>query len=289
MPFNLDARRFFRAGRHYYVNEHTALVAPCGRVAPRERLELHVSAASTVQVIELIRDLILRLEEARGTVVFHAAAAAFDDANDRKVILLAAEKGCGKTTLLLHLLNRLTLRYFSGDKVFATTDERGLRLIPWRDWPHIAAGTARQFPPLARLMLDETGKDVERLPSSQKYLLDPDAFEERVANRFEVKAGRLALVLLPAYRAGQTEVRAVTEASEKERCFAGMIERTLNATYAKWQTFEIPEYTRADRQIREMAILVRSVPFARVEGDLSLSEGNLDCIRQLIAPGSGLG
>jgi hypothetical protein len=282
VPFNLDARHFVREGRHYYVNEHTGLVVPIRHNGPREALRLDVSAGSTCQVIELFRDLLIRHEEDRGTVVLHASAVA-NGSERPAVVLIAGHKGSGKTSLLLHLLARLPVRCFSGDKVFATIEADAIRLDPWRDWPHIGAGTARQFPELARLIREQTGHDVWDLPSEQKSLVDPVAFEQRVASPFQSTPGRPVLILLPRYYPGPTVLSLVDEPTEKVRCLRAMVERSRDATYAGWQSFLVPDYSRQDDQIRMMGRLFKTVTFARIEGSLALEERIVEIIKKFMS------
>jgi hypothetical protein len=270
-PFNLDACHFVRDGCHHYVNEHTGLVAPVHGDGPPGTLRLDVSAGSTFQVIELFRDLLIRHEEDRGTVVLHASAVA-DGSARPAVVLIAGRKGSGKTSLLLDLLARLPVRGFSGDKVFATVEGDGIRLDPWRDWPHIGAGTARRFPELARLIREQTGHDVRDLPPERKLLIDPVAFERRVAGPFQTAPGRPVLILLPRYHPGPTVFSVVDDTAEKGRCLRAMVERSRDATYAGWQSFCVPDYSRQEEQLRVIGRLLETVTFARVEGSLALEE-----------------
>ncbi|MCZ0970605.1 hypothetical protein O1L55_01890 [Streptomyces albulus] len=72
--FNFDAHVVDRGGRRLYVNRATLLDAPVD-ARKDDTFHLRLTEGSVVQVLDFVRDLVIRHEEDLGTVVLHASGA----------------------------------------------------------------------------------------------------------------------------------------------------------------------------------------------------------------------
>jgi energy-coupling factor transporter ATP-binding protein EcfA2 len=152
------------------------------------------SSQSFIHLIEFVRYVSLALEEALGTMVLHAAATLDQGA----CYLILGEKGAGKTTTLLHLVQDHDHRYFSGDKVLVSQQAAGMLIRGWPDYPHVGVGTLQRFPSFARACgVALTQPDGTARPASQKELLDPATVRQALQCTDRPDCQRVAGLIFP--------------------------------------------------------------------------------------------
>ena len=265
--FSFDAHVTEADGRRLYVNRATYLDTPRdARSDPR--FELRVTGESTIQVIDFLRDLVIRNQESLGTVVLHASGAT----DGRSALAVAGPKGAGKTTTLLSVLRRPGWSYFTGDKLFCRPLPRGgVEVYPWRDCPYVGVGTIRADPALADFVRRHADPGIDQRAPSHKVLLDPDLFEEWLGSPFSASPQPLAAILLPRVRPGQPlRSRAVDDPNERWSQLNTIIDRQADTTFFTWQSYLVPDYTAFFASLAALNRQLDGVPLIRLEGTLDI-------------------
>ncbi|MFJ7626088.1 hypothetical protein ACIQZN_06315 [Streptomyces sp. NPDC097595] len=264
--FNFDAHRVDSDGRHRYVNRNTLLDAPADTAKDTAFL-VRVTERSTVQVIDFVRDLVIRHEEDLGTVVLHASGLYRDD----EAVIIAGPKGAGKTTTLLSALRRPGWRYFTGDKLFCTVEDGRVTVHPWRDYPYVGVGTIRADPRLEQLVRDHVDPQVDTYEPGHKILIDPDVFETWLGSEFTAAPKRLAALLLPRVVPGEPlTVRRLTDANERWAHLNKIVDRQVDTTFFTWQTYLVPDYTAFYRSLAGLRAPLAPVEMVRLRGTLDI-------------------
>lgn len=264
--FCFDAHVTDTEDRRIYVNRATYLDAPRDARADPD-FELRVTEGSTIQVIDFLRDLVIRDQESRGTVVLHASGAT----DGRSALVVAGPKGAGKTTTLLSVLRSPRWSYFTGDKLFCRPVAGGVEVYPWRDYPYVGVGTILADPRLTELVREQVGPDLDRLPPTRKLLLDPDLFEGWLGGGFSAEPRPLAAILLPRVRPGEPlRSRLVDEPNERWSRLNTIIDRQADTTFFTWQSYLVPDYTAFFAGLRRLNDQLAGVPMIALEGTLDV-------------------
>ncbi|MGW4894275.1 hypothetical protein ACWEQL_18680 [Kitasatospora sp. NPDC004240] len=265
--FNFDAHVVDRGGRRLYVNRATYLDAPVDARKDGTFL-LRITEASTVQVLDFVRDLVIRHEEDLGTVVLHASGLQRGD----EAVVVAGPKGAGKTTTLLSALRRPGWSYFTGDKLFCTLDgQGGITVHPWRDYPYVGVGTIRADARLETLVREQVDPELDSYGPGHKILMDPDVFESWLGAEFSAEPRRLAAILLPEVRPGEPlAVRHLTDDNERWAHLNKIIDRQVDTTFFTWQSHLVPDYTRFYGSLAELRTVLDSVAMVRLTGTLDV-------------------
>ena len=266
VEFCFDAHVVADGHRRRYVNRATYLDAPRdARTDPT--FDLRVSAGSTIQVIDFVRDLLIRNQEALGTVVLHASGAT----DGEVAIAIAGPKGAGKTTTLLSVLRRPGWSYFTGDKLFCRPVDGGVEVYPWRDYPYVGVGTIRADPDLTDLVRREVDPGLDQRAPTEKLLLDPEVFESWLGSEFSATPRRLAAILLPRVRPGEPlTTRALTEPNERWAQLNRIIDRQADTTFFTWQSHLVPDYTAFFAALARLPERLAAVPMIALSGTLDV-------------------
>jgi hypothetical protein len=263
-PFNFDAWRAVDGDRWTYANEHTQLHAPrvCG--GRGDRLTIAITAGSTHQVVDLLRDLAWRHEEQCGRVVLHASGFL----REGGVVAVAGPKGAGKTTTLLTALADPRHRYFSGDKVVCDVVAGELVAAPWPDWPYVGVGSIRACEPLAE-QVRATDPAFDTRGVREKLLLDPADFARWFPSVPLSARPRLAGLLLPRVEPGRPyAARAVRHVEEKWAHLLNVVDRTSGTTFFTAQLHLVPSHRAAEDTLLAMRRHLPGVAMTEVTGDL---------------------
>ncbi len=264
--FNFDAHIVDRGGRRLYVNRATYLDAPVDARKDNTFL-LRITDGSAVQVLDFVRDLVIRNEEDLGTVVLHASGLH----RDGEAVVIAGPKGAGKTTTLLSALRRPGWRYFTGDKLFCTLDDGRVTVHPWRDYPYVGVGTIRADARLEELVRGQVDPRLDSYDPGHKILMDPDVFESWLGSEFSAVPKRLAAVLLPEVRPGEPlTVRHLSDGNERWSQLNKIIDRQVDTTFFTWQTHLVPDYARFYRSLAELRTALDPVAMVRLTGTLDV-------------------
>lgn len=265
--FCFDAHVVDRGLRRLYVNRTTHLDTPLD--ARRDpRFAVRITTTSTIQVIDFVRDLVIRDQESRGTVVLHASGAT----DGRSALVVAGPKGAGKTTTLLSVLRHPGWSYFTGDKLFCLLRaDGGVDVYPWRDYPYVGVGTILAQPALADWVRRDAAPDLDNRPQTDKLLLDPDKFEAWLGSPFSAAPRPLAGILLPRVRPGEPlRTRAVVEEEERLSVLRTIIDRQADTTFFRWQSYLVPDYEAFFQGLADLHEALTGIPMIRVEGTLDV-------------------
>ena len=264
--FNFDAHVVDTAARRLYVNRSTLLDAPRD-AASDNAFELRITPQSTVQVLDFLRDLVIRNEESLGTVVLHASGLRDDD----RAIAIAGQKGAGKTTTLLSALNSPYWTYFTGDKMFCELVDGGVVVHPWRDYPYVGVGTILADRKLTELVREHVDQDVARRPATDKVLIDPDVFESWLGVEFSAAPRRLAAVFLPEVRPGKPlRTWRITDDNERWAQLNKIIDRQVDTTFFAWQSYLVPDYAAFYASLSRLRGHLHGIPMIRLRGTLDV-------------------
>jgi hypothetical protein len=264
--FSFDAHVTEAGGRRLYINRATYLDTPRdARSDPR--FELRVTRDSTIQVIDFLRDLVIRNQESLGTVVLHASGAT----DGRRALVIAGPKGAGKTTALLSVLRRPGWWYFTGDKLFCRLLSDGVEVYPWRDYPYIGVGTILADQRLAAFVRAQVDPLLDQRAVSQKLLIDPDVFEEWLGSPFSPAPRQMAAILLPHVLPGTPlRSRGIDDPNERWSMLNAVIDRQADTTFFTWQSYLVPDYTAFFSNLAALNRCLVGVPLIRLEGTLDI-------------------
>jgi hypothetical protein len=264
--FTFDAHIVERGKRRLYVNRTTLLDTP--RDALRDNtFELGLTAGSTTQVLDFLRDLVIRHEESRGTVVLHASGVYDGDT----AVVIAGPKGAGKTTTLLSALSRPGWSYFTGDKLFCQLVDGGVEVHPWRDYPYVGVGTILADARLTSFVRHSVDPHVERRAVTEKLLIDPDAYESWLGSEFSPMARRLGAVLLPEVRPDEPlRTWRLTDRNERWAQLNKIIDRQADTTFFTWQSYLVPDYTAFFATLARLHTHLDDIPMVRLRGTLDV-------------------
>ncbi|MBB1244433.1 hypothetical protein GL263_12800, partial [Streptomyces durbertensis] len=264
--FNFDAHVVEGGGRRLYVNRATLLDTPVD-TAKDNTFALRVTERSTVQVLDFVRDLVIRNEENTGTVVLHASGAH----RNGEAVIIAGPKGAGKTTTLLSVLRRPGWRYFTGDKLFCTVESGTVVVHPWRDYPYVGVGTIRADPRLESMVRDGVDARVDDHDPGHKILIDPDVFESWLGSEFSAEPRRLTALLLPEVVPGEPlSARHLTDGNERWAHLNKIVDRQVDTTFFTWQSYLVPDYTEFYRSLARLRTALDSVAMVRLRGTLDV-------------------
>lgn len=265
--FSFNAHVVEQSERRLYINRAVYLDTPRdARVDTRFALRL--GKEGVIQVLDFIRDLVIRNQETLGTVVLHASAAT----DGSSAIAIAGPKGAGKTTTLLSMLRRSAWSYFTGDKLFCRPlPGGGVEAHPWRDYPYVGVGTIRADARLTKLVR-AVQPDLDELAPSRKILLDPDTFEEEwLGTPFSAAPRPIAALLLPHVIPGEPmRVHRVTNPGERWSMLNRIIDRQADTTFFGWQSYLVPDYTPFFASLARLPEQMADVPMIRLTGNLDV-------------------
>lgn len=261
--FNIVAHWYRTEDRHRYVNQRCILETPVRCTGRNDSFTLAIRTGAQVQVIDFLRDLIIRHEENLGAISIHAAGVLTGHGG----WAIAGSKGAGKTTTLLSLIHSPELRYWSGDKLFLEEGASGFSARAWPDWPHIGAGTIRHIPWLQRHVARELDIDPNELASDRKLLIDPDVFARWIDLRFSMNPVSLTGLLCPQFVPGKPlELSVIDDPERKWAIVNQIIERSADTSFFGWQTYLVPDYFALYANVKRLRSRLARLPFVAIRG-----------------------
>ncbi|WP_306368976.1 hypothetical protein [Nocardiopsis sp. CC223A] len=276
--FTIPARRAREDGCEYVHCTRTGTRFRFDRAA--RRIDAAVPPGGAMDLVELLRDVILKDQENRGAAVLHATCAE----KDGRAVLATGAKGAGKSTLLLELVEHFGHRVMSGDKTVLRLEEDGRVLAAgWPDYPHLGYGTIAKYPGLpdiAGLGEDHVPPVGHAFSPLGKFAVDPRRFRERFPGAPLGTRAPVAVILHPAIGPGQdTEVAAYRgDRAEHAAVLAANVESAFEGAHAGWHGFLDDRRDAAaparDRIVRSLA----GVPAWTVTGPGDLRPGRVPAL-----------
>ena len=282
--FTIPARRAHEGGREYVHCTRTGTRLCFDRA--NRRIDVAASPKGAMDLVELLRDLVLKDQENRGAAVLHATCAE----KDGRAVMVTGAKGAGKSTLLLELVEHFGHRIMSGDKTVLRLDEEGRILAAgWPDHPHLGYGTIVKYPGLSEIAGLEEGHvpPVDHAFSPLgKFAVDPLRFRERFPGAPPKTRTPVGAILHPEIGPGEdTEVITFPgDHAEHLAILTANVESAFEGAHAGWHGF-LDDRREAVAPVRDR--IVRSlaeVPAWTVTGPGDLRPGRIpDLLRGHVA------
>ncbi len=267
--FSISAKRYERGTTEVLVCDDS------GTRIQYDRARRHIGICRTartrpIELIEVIRDLVLKNEELAGTVVIHAAVVA----SPAGAVVIIGGKGAGKTTLAFQLVQKCGCVLLSGDKALLCVGSApaGIRVYSWPDWPNIGLGTLQKYPRL----VEELGigqriakaKIADLWSVAHKIAVPPEVISRHF--RTCERRGPLPIigVCYPRVEAGQ-DLR-VTQVEDHYSLALPHTERAFHAR-SDWNHFMVQDDVPRDSASRRLESLWNELPGYELVGAEDLS------------------
>ena len=260
-PFNLDAAMSRDGHWLHYLNAHTLLSLPRIWEEGNTPILAAISQRSRVQMVDFIRNWLIRLLEQRGVVFLHASAIL----SPRGVVAFLGPKGAGKTTALLSCLAD-GAAYFTGDKLLLIWDGQQVRSLPWWDWPHVGLGTLRGFPDLADAVQHVLPSDWRQRPASEKVLLEPELFAGWHGTAWAMQPTSVAGWVLVDVRPDAPMECDKADVSQAWGAVHQNLERIMATTFSTWQGVLVPDGVAVHHNLHAMRSAICDIPVLRLSG-----------------------
>ncbi|MFI0982524.1 hypothetical protein ACH4SP_36645 [Streptomyces sp. NPDC021093] len=272
--FTVPARRARASGREYLECTKTGTRFVFDRAA--RTVDVVVGPAGAMDLVELVRDLVLKDRENSGAAVLHATAAY----RDGTVVLVTGAKGAGKSTILLELVERFGYRVMSGDKTVLHEQPDGSVLASgWPDYPHLGYGTIAKYPGLKEIAGIPDGYEPtadHAFSPLGKFAVDPIGFRGRFPSAPRGARVPVAAIVHPTIGPGD---RTVLEGCPADpRVLAPLldanVESAFDGAHSGWHHYLTDaRAAQADRRSRITAALAK-VPTWQLTGPGDLTGGD---------------
>lgn len=237
----------------------------------KKAIDIYASEESDIQIIELIRDLIIKNQESRGTMILHAAAAA----KDGKAVVIIGGKGAGKSTTLLELILRHGYKMVSGDKLFLRLDQQGgVDIIGWPDYPHLGVGTIQKHEHLRYIAEKYYCDDIDAMDKSSKILINPEIFANESGVMFEKGQYKLEKIIFPSF-ADIEETSFVKLQEPSSEKVTSQLEFKWDFPQARWHSYIVPDYADREQNVWKLKAAVNVCDYYSFAGKLKFQDAFL--------------
>jgi hypothetical protein len=235
-----------------------------------------VGSGAQLELIELIRDLVLKEIENRGAVVLHATAAY----RAGTIVAISGAKGAGKSTILLELVEKFGYQILSGDKTILREQPDGsVHAFGWPDYPHLGYSTVVKYPGLPNI----TGITTDYQPDPNhafspygKFAVDPAKFRSRFALAPMGVHGMLSVIICPEIGPGnQTEFKNIVLDVEE---LTVNLESAFTSSHAQWHHFIEDDRSLHIEQRARILAAVAEIPALSLTGPGDLTVDPLELI-----------
>jgi hypothetical protein len=268
--FTVPARRERIDGLELVECTRTGTRMAFDRAAAVVRVE--VAERGAMDLVELIRDLVLKAEENAGAAVLHATAAV----RDGRAVLVAGSKGAGKSTVLLELVERFGYRIMSGDKAVAGVGETGLYVAGWPDYPHLGYGTIAKYPGLkeiAGIAADYRPAPEQAFSPLGKFAVDPVPFRRRFPSAPRGLRAPVAAIVYPSIGPGDATV--LSPAGNDVPTVRAALESAFDGGDAFWHGFLEDRRADASATLERTLAALAEVPAFSLTGPGDLARDPL--------------
>ncbi|MFF2886913.1 hypothetical protein [Paenibacillus sp. NPDC057967] len=232
--------------------------------------QLFVSEKSSYQVIDFIRDLLIRLEERRGSLVLHASAVT----NGKKNIAIVGKKGAGKSTFLLEFVARHGFKFLTGDKLILRIKDSIIYAYGWPDYPSIGYGTILKHPKLSENLI-KLGYDIDPNTPEAKILFPAHILKSSLGYEYAKGPLPLDLILLPNVLEKELLSIERIEATDSIRVIEH-IEPSIKYKYIDWHSLVEPvEMEELKPHILNLSHALERCIFMEIKGKEYLSNDNV--------------
>lgn len=234
--FNLSVKEYEVQEYHIFVHEtnNTTFIMNYDT----HEIYMFIDDTSEIALVEFIRDIVIKDQENRGSIIMHAAAVE----KNNSVIMISGVKGAGKSTLTLEMICNGHYRFFTGDKLFLRVFNGKVIAKGWPDYPHIGVGTIRNF----KVLNDYCQKfNIENMQNSDKILLD---FEEYYKlEKININSGyaELDYIIFPKFSVD--EPSNVVKVDDLKKRVRDNIEFKEDFPMSQWHNFVPKKYDKEQR------------------------------------------
>ncbi|WOX10312.1 hypothetical protein [Streptomyces sp. N50] len=273
--FTVPARRAVVDGREYLECTKTGTRFVFDRAA--RVVDVALGAGGHMDLVELVRDLVLKHQENTGAAVLHATAAY----RDGEVVLVTGAKGAGKSTLLLELVEHFGYQVLSGDKtVLHELPDGSVVAAGWPDYPHLGYGTVAKYPGLkeiAGIGDDYVPAEGHAFSPVGKFAVDPLPFRDRFPSAPVGVRVPVAAILHPAIGPGGDTVVEPLAGGRQEHADAlrANVESAFDGANAGWHHYLDDGRAAHAEQIARITAVLAEVPAWTVTGPGDLTAANV--------------
>ncbi len=266
--FRLNAKHYNIDGLDIYdcKNSQTIMVFD----KENKNIDIYATKDSEIQLIELIRDLIIKDQENKGTMILHASAAV----KDEKAIVVVGSKGTGKSTTLMELLLNKGYKMVSGDKVFLTIDNDTVMMKGWPDYPHLGLGTIRRHTKLYDLVKRYYEDNIDNEPANKKILINPRLFERESGIEFTKGSYLFEKVLFPQLSENEEGQIMRLEKPQTDEIIANL-EFKGDYIQTRWNKYITLNYEDREENIMRLREAIKKSAYYILEGNLKLTDSML--------------
>ncbi|WP_250306260.1 hypothetical protein [Streptomyces sp. A 4/2] len=240
-------------------------------------IDVTLGADGHMDLVELVRDLVLKHQENAGAAVLHATAAYRDGA----VVLVTGAKGAGKSTVLLELVEHFGYQVLSGDKtVLHELADGSVVAAGWPDYPHLGYGTVVKYPGLkeiAGLGDDYVPAEGHAFSPVGKFAVDPLPFRDRFPSAPSGVRVPVAAILHPAIGPGDhTTVEPLSgDRQEHAEMLRANVESAFDGANAGWHHYLDDNRAAFAEQRMRITDVLAGVPAWTLTGPGDLTAENV--------------
>ncbi len=171
--------------------------------------------------LRVVREMIFRVSESRGDVVFHGAAVSYKG----KGIYICGDKSAGKTSTMLNFLY-FGSDFIANDRIILANEENGIQMHYVPLAIRIGYGTMGAYSELSEYVNQhelsrpqsdwKTNREAEYIGSSIKIEITPGELADIYGNS-NIFGAKLQCIMIPSFQAGETECRFTRMDAEMAR------------------------------------------------------------------------
>jgi hypothetical protein len=240
----------------------------------RRTANIYISEDSRIQVIDFIRDLVIKKEEYNGSLILHASGVVSNQCG----IAIVGSKGAGKSTLMLDLMGKGGFQYLSGDKLILRIEENNIKAYGWPDYPHVGIGTIIGHKNLVDA-LEGIGHKIDMATPQKKILFPQSVLKEAIG--FSIVKGPVLLkkIIFPNVR---MEKAVSIEALSKDSMSRVLehLEFSVDNIFSKWhRLLKSEQKENLVSYVNKLSILLKDCSYYTIEGKGELSEIQLEVLK----------
>lgn len=240
----------------------------------RRTANIYISEGSQIQVIDFIRDLVIKNEEYNGSLILHASGVTSNQCG----IAIVGSKGAGKSTLMLDLTGKGGFQYLSGDKLILRMEENNIKAYGWPDYPHVGIGTIIGHKNLVDA-LEDIGHKIDMAAPQKKILFPQSILKEAIG--FSIVKGPVLLnkIVFPNVSI-EKDVSIEALSNDSVSRVLDNLELSVNNIFSQWhRLLKSEQKENMVSYVNKLAILLKDCSYYTIEGKGELSEIQLEVLK----------